>query len=48
MIITTILEAVAVLLFLAGLLNEPRLIEWERRTGKSIMRAVRQRRRNRR
>lgn len=36
MAITTVFEAVAVLLFLAGLLNEPRLIEWERRTAQRI------------
>ncbi len=36
MTITTVLEAAAVLLFLAGLLNEPRLIEWERRTAQRI------------
>lgn len=43
MAITTALEAAAVLLFLAGLLNESRLIEWERRTAqriKSIIRRV--------
>lgn len=36
MTITTVLEAAAVLLFLAGLLNEPWLIEWERRTAQRI------------
>lgn len=36
MTIITVLEAVAVLLFLVGLLNEPRLIEWERRTAQRI------------
>lgn len=36
MIIITALEAAAVLLFLVGLLKEPRLIEWERRTAQRI------------
>lgn len=36
MTITTVLEASAVLLFLVGLLNEPRLIEWERRAAQQI------------
>lgn len=36
MIITTALEAAAVLFVFAGLLNEPRLIEWERRTAQRI------------
>lgn len=36
MIITTALEAAAVLLVFAGLIYEPRMIEWERRTAQRI------------
>ena len=31
MIFTTILEALAVLMFIAGLLNEKKIIQWENR-----------------
>lgn len=41
MTIITALEAAAVLLFLAGLLNESRLIEWERRTARKIQQFIR-------
>ena len=38
MIFTTILEALAVLMFIAGLLNEKKIIQWENRMIRKVRR----------